>query len=70
MSFTGLVPGVSETCFARDAEACAEVVLDGTQGTCMDAGVCTYTAAAGELCVATDATACAVDLTGEKAACF
>ena len=62
---TGLIPGVSESCFARDAEACAEVVLDGTQGTCTAAGVCTYTAAAAEGCTATDAGVCgAVDLTG------
>lgn len=62
---SGLIPGVSERCFASDAVACAEVVLDGTRATCTGAGICTYTPTAAEACVATDAAVCgAVDLTG------
>ena len=62
---TGLVPGVSEDCFARDKDACAEVVLVGTQAPCATAGVCTYTASSAESCVATDAATCnAVSMTG------
>lgn len=64
--------GALGSCVAADVDACASVELDGSEPTCTDAGLCTYTAKVeivDEDCVAIDAADCDVTLDGDPTTC-